>query len=209
MTATAERVVYGDVHNPAGFARNCERCGAEFFVVENWRRERFCSRSCANSRQRRRVPESDRFWPKVNKDGPVPQIRPELGQCWVWTAYLNKSGYGQFGLADRSLMLAHRWAWEREHGPVPDGLELDHLCRVRACVRPSHLEAVTRSINAQRGLKGNLKPPTQMREKCKNGHLMTPENRYPRKDGRYEKYGCRQCARDSCRRYYGRSRGTA
>ena len=204
---TAEAVVHGDVHNPAGLARACERCGAEFFVTERWRRNRFCSKSCANSRTRRRIPEHERFWPKVNKHGPVPAHRPELGPCWVWTAYLNDSGYGQFGLTGRRLALAHRWAWEQERGSVPDGLELDHLCRNRACVRVDHLEPVTGSVNAQRGLKGDLLPNPEYCGKC--GAQMTPENRVTRSDSQTERYRCRRCLADYHRRYDAARRGAA
>ena len=206
---SAQAVVYGDVHNPvARNARTCEGCGATFTLRPNASRaQRFCSKSCANSRPRRRTPEAERFWPKVDKDGPVPAHAPELECCWLWAyAYLNDNGYGQFSLTGRRLVLAHDWAWEQEHGPVPVGLELDHLCRNRACVRPSHLEAVTRAVNAQRGLKGDLKAVTPLRGRCANGHLMTPENRYLRKDGTGKKVGCRQCSRDASRRYYDRTR---
>ena len=195
----------------AGNARTCEGCGTEFTLRPNASRaQRFCSMSCANSRPRHRTPEAERFWPKVDKDGPVPARRPDLGPCWVWAnAYLNESGYGQFGLTGRKLILAHKWAWEQENDPVPDGLELDHLCRNRACVRPSHLEAVPHAVNTQRGLNGDLKPETPLREVCANGHPMTPGNRYLRKDGTGKKIGCRQCSRDACRRYAERKRDAA
>lgn len=59
----------------------------------------------------------------------------------------------------------HRVVWEARNGPVPEGLELDHLCRNRACSNPDYLEAVTRSVNAQRGIPGDLRPKV-----CKRGH---------------------------------------
>jgi hypothetical protein len=192
-----------------GDRRTCENCGSDFTVPERWMANRFCSMSCANGRQRRRRSISERFWPKVDKNGPVPAHRPDLGPCWVWTASRTPAGYGQIANNDRVLVTAHRWAWEQENGPVPDGLELDHLCRNRACVRTSHLEAVTGAVNAQRGLKGDLKPSAPLREVCANGHLMTPENRFSRKDGTGRKVGCRQCSRDSSRRYYDRTRRAA
>lgn len=97
------------------------------------------------------TPVAERFWPKVNKDGPIPQHRPDLGQCWVWTKAMIK-GYGTINLGqDHGKMLAHRWSYEDANGPIPDGLELDHLCRNPPCVNPAHLEPVTHLVNVQRG----------------------------------------------------------
>lgn len=90
------------------------------------------------------------FWAKVDKDGPVPEGRPELGPCWIWTAALNSEGYGVFRAYERNRY-AHILSWEKEHGRLPPGRELDHLCRTPRCVRPSHLEAVTHAINVRRG----------------------------------------------------------
>src|SRR5579863_4334136 len=77
-----------------------------------------------------------RFWSKVNKEGPIPHHRPELGPCWEWTAHLI-DGYGYFNFNKRFLRV-HKvsfvWEYEKE---VPDGLTLDHLCSNRKCVRPS------------------------------------------------------------------------
>ena len=61
------------------------------------------------------------------------------GDCWLWTGSLNSSGYGP-----------HRALWELLNGPVPEGLDLDHLCNVRHCIRPDHLEPVTRAENGRR-----------------------------------------------------------
>ena len=76
-----------------------------------------------------------RFWPKV----------AESGDCWVWTAFRMPNGYGQF-----DKQYAHRWAYEHLRGEIPEGLELDHLCRVRHCVNPWHLEPVTHAENHRR-----------------------------------------------------------
>lgn len=184
------------VLNPVGLERACEGCGSRFTVTAAWERNRFCSRSCAAKRPRRKVKEPDRFWPKVEKTGP----------CWIWTACLNEAGYGQFSKIGRRLISAHRWSWEQEHGPVPDGLELDHLCRNHACVRPDHLEAVTRAVNAQRGLKGDLLPNP---DHCFNGHLMTPENSIRRTDSKGERYRCRQCRADYLHQWYLDNRSAA
>lgn len=73
--------------------------------------------------------------------------------CWVWTAAQNGRGYGVLGISDRPR-LAHRLSYEHFVGPIPSGKEIDHLCRNRACVNPTHLEAVTHQMNSQRGAAG-------------------------------------------------------
>jgi hypothetical protein len=70
--------------------------------------------------------------------------------CWLWNFGKTSAGYGETTAAGRPW-LAHRLYWQREHGDIPKGLELDHLCRMRACVRPSHLEPVSQAENARRG----------------------------------------------------------
>ena len=83
----------------------------------------------------------ERFWFKVNK----------TDTCWLWTGALRGDGYGKFHVK-RKWVYAHRFAYELLVGPIPDGLELDHLCRIRNCVRPSHLEPVTHQENMQRAI---------------------------------------------------------
>jgi len=70
--------------------------------------------------------------------------------CWVWQRSILPTGYGCLRVAGRT-QYAHRIYWERENGPLPVNTELDHLCRVRACCNPAHLEAVPHTINARRG----------------------------------------------------------
>lgn len=82
----------------------------------------------------------ERFWPKVNKNGPVPPHRPELGQCWLWTAAENGHGYGAFSIAPGTQRPAHRVAWEITHGRRLARAEACcHRCDTRLCVRPEHL----------------------------------------------------------------------
>jgi hypothetical protein len=75
-------------------------------------------------------------------------------KCWIWHGR-RSDGYGKV-MADGKHMMAHVLMWEHENGPVPAGLELDHLCRVRQCANPSHLEAVTHEVNIQRGANAKL-----------------------------------------------------
>lgn len=91
-----------------------------------------------------------RFWSKVDKNGPVPAHAPHLGPCWLWRGWTLRRGYGRFTVAKRHW-LAHRWIYELLVGPVPEGYQLDHLCRVTGCVRLGHLEVVTGDENIRRG----------------------------------------------------------
>jgi hypothetical protein len=125
----------------------------------------------------------NRFMDKVDID-----YRPD--GCWTWNAYTQSDGYGRFWL-NRKLVSAHRAIYEHAYGDVPDGRELDHLCRNRSCVRPEHLEAVTRKENLRRGLAGALK------EACAQGHPWIAENIAVRtlRSGRVMRR-CLPCERD-------------
>ena len=130
---------------------------------------------------------AERFWTKVNFTGPVPEHRPELGPCWLWTASTTK-GYGGFG--DSGLMVrAHRWAYEFCVGPIPEGLTLDHLCRVKACVNTDHLEPVTQRVNVLRSPVG-LTAINARKTHCYRGHAFTEKNTYLMKAGGRR---CKEC----------------
>lgn len=104
-------------------------------------------------------PLEERFYSRIDYDGLVPTLRPDLGACHLWTASRDSDGYGMFragSLTDgsRRLEKAHRLAWELEHGAIPDGLTVDHLCFVRHCVRTSHMELVPQAVNTLRAQVG-------------------------------------------------------
>ena len=133
---------------------------------------------------------ADRFWPKVNRDGPIPEHRPELGPCWIWTGRLQRDGYGRIRVGGRnsSTVPAHRAGYELIKGSILHGLEPDHLCHNRACVRWTHLEPVTHRINSLRG-----KAPSILLHRsglCKQGHEQTEDASYIQRGGRRR---CRIC----------------
>lgn len=99
--------------------------------------------------------------------GDPPAFDPSLGPCLIYQGADNGNGYGQFRHSGSSNY-AHRYAWERERGAIPEGMTVDHLCRVRMCVNIVHLELVDRVENFLRAV--------AVRTHCPNGHEYTPEN---------------------------------
>ena len=93
--------------------------------------------------------------------------------CWIWTGAVVEDGYGLIAY-ERTTKRAHRIMYEVAKGPIPDGYELDHLCRIRCCVNPDHLEPVTTKVNIMRGL--GLAAMSARRTHCVKGHEYTPEN---------------------------------
>lgn len=134
--------------------------------------------------------EWERFWEKV-----------EIGDCWEWQG-AKIDGYGWFGRKDPGSNLTHRWTWERLVGPVPEGLDLDHLCRNRACCNPDHLEPVTRRVNLLRG--ATLTAAAASAEECPHGHPYDESNTgYQARTGyRF----CKTCVRANRRARYLRER---
>lgn len=131
-----------------------------------------------------------RFWSKVNK----------TENCWLWTGSLTTKGYGQYGLNNKR---AHRLAWFFTYGTWPAQDGLDHLCRIRHCVNPAHLEEVSTSTNLHRGEPNWKKQKNKTH--CVNGHLFDEQNTYWRPDRPTQRL-CRQCGKESQRRRYALNR---
>ena len=128
---------------------------------------------------------SERFWSRVaeSKDG-----------CWLWTGATDGDGYGLFSVSHSVTRRAHRWAYTEMVGEIPEGLQLDHLCRVRNCVRPEHLDPVTSRVNIMRGV--GWAPDNAAKDQCPRGHdLGEPEAGKSR--------SCRTCCTIQSRIYRG------
>jgi hypothetical protein len=127
----------------------------------------------------------DRFLDKIKK----------TRTCWLWTGYVDNGGYGNITI-DKKTKLVHRVSYELFKEQIPKGLQIDHLCRVRNCINPDHLEAVTPKENALRG----FGPPAQNARKktCKKGHKFTHLKTVKKRKYR----ACRICARNWDRKKY-------
>lgn len=139
----------------------------------------------------------ERFWAKVDKNGPFSARRPDLGKCWLWKPNSSVGGYGQFSLEGKPT-LAHRASYVLFVKPIPPGLTIDHLCCVRSCIRPTHLEAVTRVENLRRmrawdDFVNQGAEFQRGKKRCPSGHKYTPENTRITKEG---KRACRTCERE-------------
>jgi len=142
-----------------------------------------------------------RFWDKVKIVDC--NLRPELGPCWEWVAARCSFGYGNFQWEGR-VRQAHRIAYEILVGPIPEGLEPDHLCVNPPCVNPNHIEPVTHSENCRRGNQGIYAiSKAQNQTHCLRGHPLSKDNTYIDKHG---KRSCITCRREAYREFLRRKR---
>lgn len=134
-----------------------------------------------------------RFWDKT-------QI--SATGCWEWTAQIGHHGYARYRFNDKTAR-AHRVAYQVLVGAVPTGLVLDHLCRVRHCVNPAHLEPVTNRENLRRGMGPGMKG---LQSHCSKGHEMQGDNLmvHSTRGTRF----CRECHRERNRAWYLKNRAS-
>src|ERR1039458_8735189 len=117
-----------------------------------------------------KTPE-ERFWEKVNKNGPLPEGQPELGECWVWTASKHGSGHGEFFISkERGKISAHGFSLEIAIGPCPEGMEGCHHCDNPPCVRPDHVYWGTRQDNVNDSIRRDRHARGE-----RNGHAIATE----------------------------------
>ncbi len=134
-----------------------------------------------------------RFWGKVSPE-------PNTG-CWLWEAALDGKGYGVLSIPPRGRIQAHRFSYVAHVGPIAEGLELDHICRVRCCVNPDHLEPVTHLENMRRSPVLGKWSRAHITH-CPHGHEYTEENTYTWGNMRH----CKQCNRErNLRKYHERA----
>jgi hypothetical protein len=126
--------------------------------------------------------------PKTVPDRVITDIEVVSNGCWLWKLATNPKGYGILNNRRSRNSLAHREFYEHFVGEIPEGLQLDHLCRVRRCVNPGHLEPVTHEENQRRGV-GPWGSITITH--CPRGHEYTPENTLPTRNSRR----CLTCTR--------------
>lgn len=116
-----------------------------------------------------------------------------LEPCWIFTGALDTKGYAQLRVMGKTQM-AHRAMYESRFGAIGSGMQLDHLCRNRACINPSHMEPVTNRENQLRGLKGALKTH------CAQGHAYSGDNIYRHMENGRRRTRCRECNRAKARK---------
>ena len=115
--------------------------------------------------------------------------------CWLWTGNTS-NGYGRIRDGQR-IHYTHRWVWAHWVGPIPEGYEIDHLCRVTNCVNIDHLEPVPGQVNNMRS--NSWAALNKRKTECLRGHAFTPENTHTDKRGRRR---CKECIRLRARQRY-------
>jgi hypothetical protein len=170
----------------------------------------FCS---THYKQARRHGQLERLDGKGSMEAFWERVTKTPGGCWVWNGNISPHGYGTHS---PDVRRAHKIAWESVHGPVPDGLILDHVCHTQAvaqgtcpggptclhrrCVNPDHLEPVVGAVNTMRG--AGWAPANAAKTHCPQGHPYDAENTYYRNEN--GRRSCRPCRNEASRRYKAR-----
>lgn len=187
-----------DITTRHGNATRCQPCAGE---RAKWQQGKGKPGACAvdtiecvSSRLRRGMCETHyrRLMQTGTTDAPIridnlTHFTVTSSGCWQWVGGMWPNGYGKTSTPVNGTRLAHRAFYIEHVAPIDDGLDLDHLCRNRACCNPAHLEPVTRSVNIQRGVDARL------RGRCNQGHEQTGGNVWvePSTGSRY----CKPCKR--------------
>jgi hypothetical protein len=163
--------------------RICKPCGRE-------KTKRYVDRRRASGNPIKKT--TDRRYVRPVSEADIERLKGRVlvddRGCWIWQGSINVgNGYG-YARAGGQVRIVHRVLYEAANGPVQEGLVLDHLCRVRACCNPSHLEPVTQRVNLERGDSPAWRAHRIRR--CQRGHEMTPANIRRKPGGRQE---CRAC----------------
>jgi hypothetical protein len=133
-----------------------------------------------------------RFDSHVDFDGP--------GGCWLWSGFIKPNGYANFAVGGKGQQKgsgAHRWNYERHVGPIPEGWQVDHLCKVPHCVNPAHLEAVPPHVNNARSESPSAR--NMRKTHCPQGHPLEGDNLHPSYLRRGQRK-CRTCHREAAAR---------
>jgi len=172
-----------DITNRHGNARLCERCAKtrQIEATGQGTRTQQCAAAddeCSPGRLRKGMCERHyRRWAKTGSTQAetidhLARYVEDANGCWLWTGPMFRNGYGHISSASFGTTLAHRAFYAHHVGPIPDSADLDHLCRVRHCVNPLHLEPVEHAENIQRGVDYRLDG------RCSRGHDMTEDRAY-------------------------------
>lgn len=152
-------------------------------------------------KRRPSIPLADRVWAKVDKNGPTPMRRPELGPCWLWNGARGRAPGHEYGRVGNEggrgggTTPVHRVVYEMMVGPIPAGMYLDHLCRNPPCCNPAHLEPVTNAENIRRGY--------EAKGACRNGHAFSLDASSGRGAGGYKGWRvCRVCIQNGAKRLH-------
>ncbi len=175
---------------PAGSVCGFHECGQPYYA------HGLCSQHNIHRRNGKELKPikrtRSRKLPFVIEYDESPCTNPTLrGPCYVYRGTKTPKGYGQASIGNKSVLI-HRLAWVRQRGPIPEGLEIDHQCRNRACCNPDHLRVVTKAVNVTENVIGNGPQIMAARTHCPQGHAYDEKNTYRDKLGHRS---CRECNR--------------